>query len=620
MSSPKKIKGIECKNIAYRSAVDGTPNDMMLIKEVVHYADGTTEPRIQMVENYRRPFYLTKKHLRNHWEKRECEEFKNLERYETTDANMANAIQMALGRSFPDPRKRLRQVCDSPYVYYADFTAPMYLKSRYYKKYNGLAPTLNKMAILDIETNEYERTKEPLMCSILLDNKVHLSMTKKYFDEMVNECPNYKERIRTLLGRIPFINNKTKKVTYRDLYDEFDLDVIFYVEDNFSKAFRSSMRTIHLELPDFLVIWNLDFDISKILAQLKRDKVSAESVFCHPDVPENYRKVRYAPDDGSRVTNNGTNKIKAPQDQWHVLECMASFYVVDAMSLYKKIRVANGNLPNYKLASILKTELGVGKLEIEQLPYAENLDWHVQMQKKYKAEYVAYNIMDDLLIKLLDDKTYDISSAISILSEYSPFSIFASLPKRLCASLTLYLEGLGFAIGTSGSKIKNDLDEEVISLKDWIVTLPAHATLDNGIKCISEINSLTTAIRMQTADADLTQAYPLGSYILNQSRETRLMELCRVKDGDEWDRRRAGINLTGGHVNALEIGQTFLKMPDIDTVLRDFCKAKGINCNVLDITDDIEDSRLEAEAKRIADAIIASKTISDNVLVDKKAA
>lgn len=576
MSNERKEIGRECKNVAYTTANDGTLNDMMMVKEIIHYSDNTKEEAIKFYENFKRPFYTTKKHLRNHAEKKEFEPFENLEKYMTTDVNMSNAIQMALGRSFPNPKLKLRSVCDSPYVYYADFSAPMYLKSRYVKRWGGLEATLNKLAILDIETNEYEKTKEPMMCSVLVDNVVHLSLTKKYYDEMALSQPNYKEIIFELLSRIPFFNSKKNEYEIRDLVKEMDLEVKFYVEKTFSHAFRRSMREVHRALPDFLVIWNMDFDMTKILQQLAKDGVSEESVFCHPDVPERYRNTRYMRDDGGRVTNNGTNKTKAPQDQWHVYNCMASFYVVDAMSLYKKIRVANGNMPNYKLASILKHELGVGKLEIDKLPYTEGLDWHIEMQRMHKAEYIAYNIMDDLLIKLLDQKTYDLASAISILSEWSPFAIFASLPKRLCAALTVFLEDMGFAIGTAGSKIKNELDEEVISLKEWIVTLPAHATLDNGLKCVSEVKTLTTAIRAQVADADLTQAYPLGSAILNQSRETRLMELCRVQGGDEWDRRRAGINLTSGKVNAIEIANTFLGLPDIDVVLRAFCKDKGI--------------------------------------------
>lgn len=573
---PVEIAGYECKNIAYQKAIDGSIDDAMFVKEIVHYTDGSTEPRTRLVENFERPFYITLPHLRNHQEKKEFEPEENLQKFMSTDSNLSNAIQLALGSSFPNPHKQLRQICDSPYIYYADFTAPMYLKSRYMMKWPELK-TMNKVAVLDIETNEYEKTKEVLMCSVVVDNKCYLAVTKKYYDEMCLKQPDYKKRITSLLTRVPFVDKKTGEIKTRDLIKEFDLDVEFIIEPKISVALARMMREVHKHLPDFLAIWNMDFDMSKILEVLKKEKMAPEDVFCHPDVPPKYRKVNYRRDVASRITNNGTNKTKAPQDQWHVFEVMASFYVIDAMSLYKKIRVANGNMPNYKLATILKHEIGVGKLDIEEMPYTEDLKWHIDMQKDYKAEYCAYNIMDDLLILLLDKKTYDMQSAVSVLSEWSPFSIFASLPKRLCAALTVYLEKDKCIIGTAGTKIKNLNDEEVIGLDNWIVTLPAHNTMENGANVVSEVKSLVTAIRKQVADADLTQAYPLGSSILNQSRETRIMELCRVRDGEEWDRRRAGINLTSGKVNSIEIANTFLKMPDIDVVLEAFEERNNVD-------------------------------------------
>lgn len=564
-----EIAGYECKHIAYQTATDGSLNDAMLVKEIIHKTDGSTEPRVRLVENFERPFYITQKHLRNYTEKREFEPVENLQKFMSTDINLNNSIQMALGASFPSSHKQLRQTCDSPFVYYADFSAQMYLKSRYMQKWPELK-TMNKVAVLDIETNEYERTKEVLMCSVVVDNKCYLALTKKYYDEMCLKQPDYKERVTSLLQRVPFFNKKTGEYQTRDLIKEFDLEVEFIVERKISGALLRMMSEVHKHLPDFLAIWNMGFDIPKILEVLKREKMPAEDVFCHPDVPQKYRKCKYIDDSAPRTTNNGTNKTKAPQDQWNRFEVMASFYVIDAMSLYKKIRVANGNMPNYKLSTILKHEIGVGKLDIPEKPYREDLKWHVEMQQDYKAEYCAYNIMDDLLILLLDNKTYDMLSAVSVLSEWSPFSIFGSLPKRLCAALTVYLEKENCIIGTAGTKIKNSNDEEVIGLDNWIVTLPAHNTLDNGAKVVSEVSTLTTAIRKQVADADLTQAYPLGSSILNQSRETRLMELCRVREGEEMDRRRAGINLTSGKVNSIEIANTFLNMPDIDEVLDAF--------------------------------------------------
>jgi hypothetical protein len=89
----------------------------------------------------------------------------------------------------------------------------------------------------------------------------------------------------------------------------------------------------------------------------------------------------------------------------------------------------------------------------------------------------------------------------------------------------------------------------------------------NGLKCVAEIPELTTTFRAQTADDDITQAYPTGEVIMNVSKETTCIELCEIEGVSEEARRRQGINLTGGNTNAIEICNELLNMPYIHDVL-----------------------------------------------------
>lgn len=56
----------------------------------------------------------------------------------------------------------------------------------------------------------------------------------------------------------------------------------------------------------------------------------------------------------------------------------------------------------------------------------------------------------------------------------------------------------------------------------------------------------------------------------NQSKETTAKEMGKIKDIDETTQRAIGINLTGGHVNALEISCAAFKAPTLDTLLQAF--------------------------------------------------
>ena len=95
---------------------------------------------------------------------------------------------------------------------------------------------------------------------------------------------------------------------------------------------------------------------------------------------------------------------------------------------------------------------------------------------------------------------------------------------------------------------------------------------DNGLQCVEEIPRLKTAFRVQTADDDITQAYPTGELILNISKETTFIELKTITNVTDAARRRSGINLTGGKTNAIEIGNELLNLPYIHNVLELFEK------------------------------------------------
>ena len=77
-------------------------------------------------------------------------------------------------------------------------------------------------------------------------------------------------------------------------------------------------------------------------------------------------------------------------------------------------------------------------------------------------------------------------------------------------------------------------------------------------------------MRVQTADADILQAYPTGEIVLNISKETTCMEVLNIHGVSEAARRRSGINLTGGHVNAVEICNNILQFPDMNVILKQY--------------------------------------------------
>lgn len=562
----ENIKGIECKYINYAKSKTSN-DDLLVVKEVIHTKDGQLIPKIRLIENYQRDFYITKEKYRNHQDKKEYEEIEKCDKYTCTQAALAVQIQRALGKRSPDKKKSLRDVCVNPYVYLADITSPTILKAKYQEKWPDTV-SRNKLAVLDIETNVLGGDQDPILITVTMGEHKIVGIVKSYADRILSVKDTIHSKYLKYLSSVD-IRNKKGEYVERNIVEERGSNLTIYIDAMPGRLFQRIMLDVHALMPDFLAIWNIDFDIPKLISCLEKEHISLEDVFCDPSIPDKYRTAKYNRVEALKVTNSKVIS-QHPADLWHTVTCQSGFYIIDAMVLFKKIRTANGNEVNYKLDTILNKYLGVGKLKIKECDGTGDLKWHIKMQKDFPAEYVIYNIFDCISIELLDEVTDDIGMTVSALADISEYKIFTSLPKRLVDILTYFYLENGKVPGSVGSEVVTEVDEDVISMKGWIVTLPAHMVHDNGLKCIEEIPELKTKFRTQTADDDLTQAYPTGGLVMNISKETTHIELLDIMGVDESARRRAGINLTGGATNAIEICNDIMGMPYIHEVLSDF--------------------------------------------------
>merc|ERR1712098_412158 len=173
-------------------------------------------------------------------------------------------------------------------------------------------------------------------------------------------------------------------------------------------------------------------------------------------------------------------------------------------------------------------------------------------------------------VELFDEKVKDLAQTISVQSGHSEYKIFNSQPKRLVDQLHFFCLEKGRVIATCSDEMKDELDQYVIGMNDWIITLPSHLTVDNGLRVINEMPDLATQIRVHVADLDVSAGYPTIQRILNISKETTFRELSRIRGIDEWTQRMAGVNLTASHVNAVEITCDLFKAPTFDTLLDAF--------------------------------------------------
>lgn len=549
----ENIKGIECKHAVYTQANDDSGDDALIVKEIIHTKDGRLIPNLKIIENYKRDFFYAREGQRNYKEKKTQEKINNLQRYTCTQSNLLKQIARAKGVG--SLRGGLRQVARDPYLYGCDITTPTLLKREYQTRSpDCLSP--NGVAVFDIETDVVHGTERPILMALTFKDQVYMCATKFFVGQDVRFLDKLSKAVNKYLE---------KYTTDRNIH--YTLEIVDTPGEGVKRCFQKA----HEWKPEFVTVWNIDFDIPKCVKALEEEGIDPAQVFSDPSVPERYKFFRYKQGNATKKTASGRIDSIHPAERWHVAECPATFFLIDSMCVYKRIRMAKQNLPSYSLDAVMKEELsGLGKLKFEEADEYSGLAWHVFMQTNYKIEYAVYNIFDCIGVELLDEKTKDLQLVISTQSRASEYTIYNSQPRRLVDDFYFFCRDRGYILGSCSNEMVHELDAYVVGMNQWIVTLPSHQTVDNGVRAIKELPDVRTYIRRHVADLDIVSTYPNVQVILNISRETTLYELYKIKGCNEYQTRMAGINLTGGHVNAVEIAVDIMKAPNFDRMLAEF--------------------------------------------------
>lgn len=67
--------------------------------------------------------------------------------------------------------------------------------------------------------------------------------------------------------------------------------------------------SLHKIKPDFVSIWNMVFDIEKILECLEHHNVPPEDIFCAPEVPRRFRRFWWKKDNPIKTTATGKRPV-----------------------------------------------------------------------------------------------------------------------------------------------------------------------------------------------------------------------------------------------------------------------------------------------------------------------
>jgi hypothetical protein len=569
--STKEIKGIECKFVLHIPANKDRP-DVHMVKERIHYTDGTTEPNIKYIKEFKRSLWSTAPSKRNHKQKKEWENLDNLIEKSVTQSELRNEIAKLVGT--PWSRDSQRSLCANPYIYGTDISSCSLIKDIYRKKYANIS-SRNTVATLDIETDVLNGTEDVIMASVTMDGVCYTSVLSSFLNGISSPSTRVNELSQKLIG---------------EYMAKFSMTDTLHIADDPVDLITNLFREVHRLKPDILAIWNMDFDVPRMLATIEKYNGDPKEIFCDPDLPYHMRICKYKRGNDKKVTAAGRVIPISIESRWHTFQVTASYYVLDAMCVYKGLRLGEQNENSYSLDHILDKKLGIRKLKFKEADDHDGLKWHQFMQANYKLEYIVYNRFDCISMLELDDKTKDLKYTFTSYCGNSDFTNFNSQPKLIADKMHFYLlEKKNHVVGTLGPGSKQDAEVDIVidelvdgeeavpadvesttlDMKGWVLTLPSHMSV-LGLACVKEDPKVSTYVRAYGFDSDSTAAYPTAIETLNVSKMTTKREIISIDGIDEDIFRMQNLNVVLGPTNSLEYSQTMFNLPKPQDLLKAF--------------------------------------------------
>lgn len=418
-----------------------------------------------------RPFFVTKKGFRNHKQHKEWELKTRLQEGRSSERTMASRVAAALDMPY---LRDLRACKEVPYVYGIDITSTACIKHQY--SVESDKQSAYSIAELDIESDVVYGTDKPTIATLFMP-PVHgrpalcyTWITKEYAQRTNGFLEKLEKATQDILvDYIEDYRSAPKKYTCSSYPIVYKSAI---VADDMA-LWKEVMTTAHTYQPDFLSIWNMEYEMGKLVESCERYGVDPASFLSDPRVPEQYRYFKYVVGEPQKVTAAGKVMPISPAARWHYVDTPASFYIVDQMCVYKQTRMGQQEEQSYSLDAIMKKEIGITKLKYaaaDHLP-SNTIDWHEFMQKHHPVEYAVYNRFDCIGPAFIDEKVKDLSFVMASMAASSDFKRFPSQPRRTCDALHWYVQDLPEqrVMGVTASALTDEYDEDTLSRLNWIL-------------------------------------------------------------------------------------------------------------------------------------------------------
>ena len=232
------------------------------------------------------------------------------------------------------------------------------------------------------------------------------------------------------------------KNAYRMNLSDIHVKTIFFNEE--IDMIASVFRVINSTKPDFVLAWNMAFDIPYIIARVSRLGYEPNSIICHPDFPEKYCDYRI---DHFHDTD--------PTKRGDYADISSYSVYLDQMIQFASRRKNESAFSSFRLDYIGGVVANAHKLDyhdiasnIREFPY-----------KDFKL-FMMYNMNDVMVQKCIEEKTGDIeyvfNKALVNNTRYSKIhrnTVYLSNRVR-----KFFDDNVDAVVGNNVNRFKNDVD------------------------------------------------------------------------------------------------------------------------------------------------------------------
>lgn len=312
--------------------------------------------------------------------------------------------------------KALMKMHQVPIFYGSDINIEDYYKGAFLDKYDSTGKYLTK-GYFDIEVDTkghigFPREDEAL-CPVNALTYVNEENMTAYVLLLRNE---ENPLIKELEDNIQDFKKEIQE-EFDELYDHFEYRILFF--DNELGLIKEFFRLVKDLQPDFMMAWNIRFDMLTLINRLKQFGVNPEDVICDDDFTR--KKCFFYAD----------TKHSNPEDKNDYFDCTSYTTYLDQLLVYAQIRKGLGKKESYRLNDIASEELKDKKIDYTEIGTLSDLPY-----VDYKM-FVKYNIKDVLLCYRLEKKNDDIGLYYNI-AELTRTRITKTMKKTISIKNLMY--------------------------------------------------------------------------------------------------------------------------------------------------------------------------------------